>query len=252
VSVAHFEPVEVQVLIEGTYPMLSFNLPRIKDGAFDEALTWARNRWARLSANRFNQGCNTRLAHHLIASHFQQSDLSGCHPSWPAVPLPCLAHSSKDHELAVTVQKPLSSSQAARATAPVGGAGGSFAGIPRSSIGPSSIAGTAVSVPGRPGSGAKSQLSGMSAVSAAKSRASLASAMSASNALAKDKLSQVCQALPAFNATVVHTSVPACRQHALLQIMISIHPVCMYVQEDTVLSLPVLCFRAAAPSSPDT
>lgn len=44
VSVAHFEPVEIQVLIEGTYPMLSFNLPRIKDEAFQAALACARNR----------------------------------------------------------------------------------------------------------------------------------------------------------------------------------------------------------------
>jgi hypothetical protein len=44
VSVAHFEPVEVQVLIEGTYPMLSFNLPRIKDDAFLDALAFARSR----------------------------------------------------------------------------------------------------------------------------------------------------------------------------------------------------------------
>jgi hypothetical protein len=46
VSVAHFEPVEVQVLVEGTYPMLSFNLPRVKDAAFRDALACARNRSA--------------------------------------------------------------------------------------------------------------------------------------------------------------------------------------------------------------
>lgn len=43
-SVAHFEPVEVQVLIEGTYPMLAFNLPRVKDAAFTAALEAARGR----------------------------------------------------------------------------------------------------------------------------------------------------------------------------------------------------------------
>lgn len=45
VSVAHFEPVEVQVLIEGTYPVLTFNLPRVKDAAFLQALEAAKNRW---------------------------------------------------------------------------------------------------------------------------------------------------------------------------------------------------------------
>lgn len=50
VSVAHFEPVEVQVLIEGTYPMLSFNLPRVKDDAFLDALACARSRSAPLPA----------------------------------------------------------------------------------------------------------------------------------------------------------------------------------------------------------
>lgn len=38
VSVAHFEPVQVQVLVEGTYPVLALNLPRIKDEAFLTAL----------------------------------------------------------------------------------------------------------------------------------------------------------------------------------------------------------------------
>lgn len=49
VSVAHFEPVEVQVLIEGTYPMLTLNLPRIKDDAFRDALSWATSRCVFLS-----------------------------------------------------------------------------------------------------------------------------------------------------------------------------------------------------------
>lgn len=44
VSIAHFDPVEVQVLIEGTYPMLSFNLPRVKDAAFTAALDAVRTR----------------------------------------------------------------------------------------------------------------------------------------------------------------------------------------------------------------
>jgi hypothetical protein len=44
VSVAHFEPVEVQVLVEGTYPILSMNLPRVKDNIFVEALNCARLR----------------------------------------------------------------------------------------------------------------------------------------------------------------------------------------------------------------
>lgn len=42
VSVAHFEPVQVQVLVEGTYPILAFNLPRIKDQAFLAALEAAQ------------------------------------------------------------------------------------------------------------------------------------------------------------------------------------------------------------------
>lgn len=45
VSVAHFEPVQVQVLVEGTYPMLALNLPRVKDEAFTEALLQAQARW---------------------------------------------------------------------------------------------------------------------------------------------------------------------------------------------------------------
>lgn len=44
VSVAHFTPVQVQVLIEGTYPMLVLNLPRIKDGAFMKAVEDAQKR----------------------------------------------------------------------------------------------------------------------------------------------------------------------------------------------------------------
>ena len=44
VSMAHFEPVEVQLLVEGTYPILSMNLPRVKDDVFLEALNCARLR----------------------------------------------------------------------------------------------------------------------------------------------------------------------------------------------------------------
>jgi hypothetical protein len=44
VSVAHFEPVQVQVLVEGTYPMLALNLPRVRDEAFLEALQQAQSR----------------------------------------------------------------------------------------------------------------------------------------------------------------------------------------------------------------
>jgi hypothetical protein len=44
VSVAHFEPVQVQVLVEGTYPMLALNLPRIRDDAFLEALQQAQSK----------------------------------------------------------------------------------------------------------------------------------------------------------------------------------------------------------------
>jgi hydrocephalus-inducing protein len=44
VSVAHYEPVQVQVLVEGTYPALALNLPRIKDEAFVAALQQAQSR----------------------------------------------------------------------------------------------------------------------------------------------------------------------------------------------------------------
>jgi hypothetical protein len=44
VSVANFEPVQVQVLVEGTYPMLDLNLPRVRDDAFLEALQQAQSR----------------------------------------------------------------------------------------------------------------------------------------------------------------------------------------------------------------
>jgi hypothetical protein len=70
-----------------------------------------------------------------------------------------------------------------------------FASIPRGSIGPGSVAGqsiagtaiTALTAAGRPGSGAKSQISGVSA----KSRASAAATASLGAMLAKDKLAQV-------------------------------------------------------------
>lgn len=98
----------------------------------------------------------------------------------------------------MTVQKTLDSSEPGRSSPPLGGARASFAGIARGSVGPGSIARTAATGPRRPGSGAKSQLSGMSAVSGAKSavsgaksKVSLASAASAGAILAKDKLSQV-------------------------------------------------------------
>lgn len=45
VSVAHFEPVQVQVLVEGTYPVLMLNLPRVKDTAFQTALEKAHARY---------------------------------------------------------------------------------------------------------------------------------------------------------------------------------------------------------------
>ena len=68
--------------------------------------------------------------------------------------------------------------------------------IPRSTKGPGSIAGqsiasAAVTATGRPGSGAKSQVSAVSGASAAKSRASVASAASVGAMQAKDKLAQV-------------------------------------------------------------
>lgn len=69
-----------------------------------------------------------------------------------------------------------------------------FPGIPRGSIGPGSVAGQSVAgtavtalTAGRPGSGAKSQISGVSA----KSRASAAATASLGAMLAKDKLAQV-------------------------------------------------------------
>lgn len=95
----------------------------------------------------------------------------------------------------MTVQKPLENSQPARSSSPLAGSRASFAAVPRGSIGPGSIAGTAISAAttaaGRPGSGAKSGMSGVSGVSGAKSKVSLASAISAGIVLAKDKLAQV-------------------------------------------------------------
>jgi hydrocephalus-inducing protein len=41
VEVAHFAPVQVQVLVEGTYPLISLNLPRVRDEAFMQALQQA-------------------------------------------------------------------------------------------------------------------------------------------------------------------------------------------------------------------
>eukprot|EP00775_Hariotina_reticulata_P008964 gene8964-9139_t len=38
VSIAHYEPVQVQVLVEGSYPVLALSLPRVKDDAFVTAL----------------------------------------------------------------------------------------------------------------------------------------------------------------------------------------------------------------------
>jgi hypothetical protein len=69
-----------------------------------------------------------------------------------------------------------------------------FSSIPRGSIGPGSVAGGSIAGTvvttlnaGRPGSGAKSQISGVSA----KSRASAAATASLGAMLAKDKLTQV-------------------------------------------------------------
>lgn len=227
VSVAHFEPVEVQVLIEGTYPMLSFNLPRIKDEAFLDALAFARSRSAPCPGpsmpaehTSFGWACFLQPALLMPIPRFLTSMTgSACSQHWrhvdgvqlctvtphhtcpltmavfwshmgPAV----LLRSSKEHELAVQVQKPFDPQQPGRATSPLAGARASFGGVARGSVGPGSIAATAVSagtVAGRPGSGAKSQISGMSAVSAAKSKTSLASAITAGTILAKDKLAQV-------------------------------------------------------------
>lgn len=107
----------------------------------------------------------------------------------------CADCSSKEQELAVTVQKPLDHTQPGRSSTPLAGSRASFASVPRGSIGPGSVAGTAVSgataATGRPGSGAKSGMSGVSGVSGAKSKVSLASAISAGIVLAKDKLAQV-------------------------------------------------------------
>jgi hypothetical protein len=93
------------------------------------------------------------------------------------------------------VQKPLDSSQPGRSSSPLAGSRASFVTVPRGSVGPGSIAGTAISAAttaaGRPGSGAKSAMSGVSGVSGAKSKVSLASAISAGIVLAKDKLAQV-------------------------------------------------------------
>lgn len=44
VAVAHFEPVQVQVLVEGTYPVLLMNLPRVKDELFNSCVAAAQER----------------------------------------------------------------------------------------------------------------------------------------------------------------------------------------------------------------
>lgn len=43
-QVAHFEPVQVQVLVEGTYPCVTLNLPRVKDTMFEACAEEARER----------------------------------------------------------------------------------------------------------------------------------------------------------------------------------------------------------------
>lgn len=87
----------------------------------------------------------------------------------------CPACSSKEHELAVAVQRPMDGNLGRSAT-PLAGSRASFAAVPRGSVGPGSYAGTAttaVTAGGRPGSGAKSGMSGVSGVSGAKSKARL-------------------------------------------------------------------------------
>jgi hypothetical protein len=193
VSVAHFEPVEIQVLIEGTYPMLSFNLPRVKDTAFRDALTCARNR----SALSWQAACGVWLRACRGPFDTAVACLLTCSQLWMIQPYFLLhmhlpACSSKEHELAVTVQRPMDSNLGRLAT-PLAGSK-AFTAVPRGSVGPGSYAGTvvtAVTAGGRPGSGAKSGMSGVSGVSGAKSKASLASAISAGIVLAKDKLAQV-------------------------------------------------------------
>ncbi len=44
VEVAHFEPMQIQVLVEGVYPVLTMNLPRVKDEAFTKCLKEAQDR----------------------------------------------------------------------------------------------------------------------------------------------------------------------------------------------------------------
>jgi len=46
VQIAHFEPAQVQVLVEGTYPCLTLNLPRVRDALFTACAEEARDRCA--------------------------------------------------------------------------------------------------------------------------------------------------------------------------------------------------------------
>jgi hypothetical protein len=141
--------------------------------------------------------------------------------------LPVPLCSFKEHELAVQVQKPFDPQQPGRVTSPLAGARASFGGVARGSVGPASIAATAASagtVAGRPGSGAKSQISGMSAVSAAKSKTSLASAITAGTILAKDKLAQVsalCHWLAA--ARFAHQPTMLCCVAAVADLFMHLH-----------------------------
>lgn len=45
-QVAHFEPVQVQVLVEGTYPCVTLGLPRVRDSLFAACAEEAHERCA--------------------------------------------------------------------------------------------------------------------------------------------------------------------------------------------------------------
>lgn len=45
VEIAHFDPVQLTVVIEGVYPGVTLGLPRVRDPRFSAALSEARDRW---------------------------------------------------------------------------------------------------------------------------------------------------------------------------------------------------------------
>jgi hypothetical protein len=86
VEVAHFEPVQVQVLIEGTYPVLTMNLPRVKDDLFREALQEAKERLV-IGNSHLKDTERLWLKYHTFSVSYSLT----CRPLSPCRPC-CLCH----------------------------------------------------------------------------------------------------------------------------------------------------------------